>query len=120
MAYQPPDKHAARGHHEGGKPYCYRDDDDVDLKKRERDTHRHGVDAGSYRRRHQGGERSSLGRVIRRAPDCRVEHMNADAREEGEGDPMIDSLDKAAGCNAGDPTENGRCRLDNAEDQTCS
>ena len=58
-------------------------------------------------------------RVINRTTDCRVEHMNADAREEGEGDPMIDSLDKAAGCNAGDPTKDRRYRLDNTEDQTC-
>lgn len=65
IANQPPDKHASRGHREGGKPNCYRDDDDVDLQKRERDIHRHGVDAGSDRRLRQGGKRSSLGWVTR-------------------------------------------------------
>lgn len=35
IANQPPDKHAARGHHKGSESDRYRDDDDVDLEKRE-------------------------------------------------------------------------------------
>lgn len=109
-----------RSEREGRRADRQRCDDDICSDQSQRYSDRHRIDARANGSRNQNTQRVAhrlLPPIV--AMHALPNHFAADDAEHDECNPVIEGANKAAGRDAGPPTDYRSDRFDEAEDQAC-